>query len=72
MPFSLRIAPGANPAQFTVWLNGQAGLSYTLLSSTDLVRWSGYATNTLGSNTFPFPVVRTNPVAQVFRGRWTP
>jgi len=71
-PFSLRIAPGANPAQLTVWLNGQTGLSYTLLTSTDLVRWSDYATNTLGSNSFPFPVARSNATAQFFRGRWTP
>lgn len=71
-PFSLRITPGSNPAQSTVWLNGQAGLSYILLTSRDLSHWSPWATNILTSNTTPFNVLRTNPGAQYYRGFWSP
>ena len=67
-PFSLRITPGTPPGQLTIWLDGQAGLSYTLLSSMDLRQWSALVTNTLVSNAFPFLVTKTNPFRQFYRG----
>jgi hypothetical protein len=69
-PFNLKT--GANPTkgQFTLWLNGQAGLSYALQSSTDLVHWLPVATNLLTSNSFPFSIPTTNPARTFFRSLW--
>ncbi len=69
-PFSLRIVP--QPGQVTIWLNGQTGVSYTLLSSTNLVQWNTMATNLLTSNTMSFRVGGTNSPLRYYRGQWLP
>lgn len=69
--FSLKLGTNAPPGQFSVRLNGQAGLAYALQSSTDLVHWSGFVTNTLTSNTFPFLVSTTNSSMRFYRGLWS-
>jgi hypothetical protein len=70
--FSLKIGTNAAPGQLTVWLGGQSGLAYTLQSSTDLMHWSAFATNTLTSNSFPFAVPAVNGPARFYRGLWRP
>lgn len=69
--FSLKAGTNAGPGQFTVWLNGQAGLAYTLQASTDLIHWSAVATNTLASNSVPFFVSTTNATLRFYRGLWS-
>jgi hypothetical protein len=69
-PFNLKAATNAVPGQLTLWLNGQAGLAYALQSSTDLVHWSAFATNTLTSNSFPFSVSTANSMVKFYRGLW--
>ena len=68
-PFSLELTPPGNRA---VVLDGQAGLTYTLQSSTDLLHWTGIGTSTLGSNSSSFLVSGTNRPAGFYRGLWTP
>ena len=67
-PFSLKIGANGAPGNLTVRLNGQAGLTYTLQSSTDLVHWSAFATNTLTSNSLPILVSTTNTTMRFYRG----
>ncbi|MGD1085574.1 MAG: glycoside hydrolase family 44 protein, partial [Verrucomicrobiota bacterium] len=59
-PFNLQIAPGRSTGQRTLWLNGQAGQTYLLESSTDLFNWPVAATNTLASNTAEILLTATN------------
>ena len=68
--FSLKIGANAVPGLLTVWLNGQVGLAYAVQSSTDLVHWSAFATNTLTSNSFPFSVPTASGAARFYRGLW--
>jgi hypothetical protein len=55
-PPSLRIATNNLPGQMGVWLDGQAGRTYALQSSTDLIHWLGLSSNTLSSNSCLFLV----------------
>ncbi len=69
--FSLRM--GTNAAgQMTLWLDGKAGQSYNLQSSTDLVNWAAVSTNTILSNSFPYSIATTGNVVKFYRGRWSP
>ena len=70
-PFSLKTGTDAATGQLTIWLNGQDGQGYALQSSTDLIHWSAFATNTLMSNSFPFLVSTTNTTMQFYRGLWS-
>jgi hypothetical protein len=70
-PFGLKIGTNAAPGNFTVWLNGQAGLTYLLQSSTDLVHWSAFSTNTLSSNSFPYSIATTGSAVKFYRGFWS-
>jgi hypothetical protein len=66
--FNLQAA-NSNPAgQLTLWLSGQAGQSYTLQSSSDLVHWAALSTNTLASNSIPYLVAMTNTSKMFYRG----
>lgn len=69
-PFSLRAATNSVPGQIAVWLNGQAGLTYTVQSSTDLFHWSAISTNTLATNSTAIPVSSSAQTAQFFRALW--
>jgi hypothetical protein len=42
------------------WLDGEAGQSYVLQSSTNLVHWTAISTNILTSNSFEFFMPATN------------
>jgi hypothetical protein len=68
--FSLKAGTNVAPGNLTVWLNGQSGLSYALLSSTDLVHWTAFVTNLLASNSFPFTVSTAGSTVKFYRGLW--
>jgi len=67
--FNLQIGSNNPPGQLGIWLNGQAGRTYILDSSGDLVHWSAADTNQLVSNAFEFFVPTTNAVQMFYRGR---
>ena len=70
-PFHLRAGTGS-AGQLTLWLDGQAGQSYSLQASTDLLQWFAITTNTLLSNSFPYSIATTGGEAKFYRGRWSP
>ena len=66
--FNLQIGNNSPPGQLGIWLNGQAGQTYILQSSADLVHWSAVSTNQLTSNSFEFFVPTTNAAQMFYRG----
>ncbi len=66
--FNLLAGARNSTNQLSLWLNGQAGLTYILQSSTDLFHWGAVSTNTLSSNSFPYLVATTNPAKMFYRG----
>ncbi len=71
--FSLQKAVGNNsPGQVNLQLNGQSGTKYILLSSTDLVHWTPFSTNTLSSNSYAFSIPTTGGNAMFIRGMLGP
>ena len=66
--FNLQVGTGNSTNHLTLWLNGQAGLTYIFQSSTDLVHWMAVSTNTLSSNSFPYLVATTNMAKMFYRG----
>lgn len=67
--FTLQVANNNPPGQLGIWLNGQAGQTYWLQSSTDLVNWSYLATNQFAGNSFEFFVPMTNSAQMFYRGQ---
>jgi hypothetical protein len=67
---NLQFGNNSPPGQLGVWLNGEAGQTYLIQSSTDLVNWSSVSTNLLTSNSFEFFVPTTNAPQMFFRGAW--
>ena len=67
--FTLQISNSNPPGQLGIWLNGEAGQTYILQSSTDLVNWMAVNTNQLVSNSFEFFLPMTN-AALFYRGVW--
>jgi hypothetical protein len=59
-PPALRLSTNNLPGQMNIWLDGQAGRTYALQSSTDLIHWSGVSSNTLSSNSCLFLVPVTS------------
>ena len=68
-PPDLRIGTNAPPGQLELWLDGQPGRSYTLLSSANLADWLSVSTNLLTSNSFRMLVPTTNSSRTFYRGR---
>jgi hypothetical protein len=68
--FSLQIGSVNSTGQVPVWLDGQAGQTYILQSSTNLVHWSAVSTNTLSSNSFEIFLPTTNSTRMFYRGLW--
>jgi hypothetical protein len=66
--FSLRPSVEPPAGQMKFWLDGQAGRTYILQSSPDLIQWSGISTNTLGSNSMSFHLSATNSTQMFYRG----
>jgi hypothetical protein len=71
-PFHLRTNAGAAPGQWNIWLDGQAGQTYALQSSADLLHWSPVSTNTLASNSFAFPISTAAGAIKFYRALWLP
>ncbi len=69
--FNLQVANNGPAGQLGIWLNGQAGLTYLLQTSTDLVHWSVVSTNLLTSNSFEFFVPTTVAAQMFYRGQRT-
>jgi hypothetical protein len=64
---TLQVGESSTPGQMELWLNGQAGRTYVLQTSTDLFNWSPISTNTLASNSFRFLFPTTNPFPNYYR-----
>jgi hypothetical protein len=71
-PFHLRPGASSSAGQLTLWLEGQAGQSYSLQSSTDLLHWFTISTNALLSNSFAYSITITGSAIKFYRGRWAP
>lgn len=69
--FNLQVANNSPAGQLGIWLNGQAGQTYILQSSPDLVHWSPAGTNLLTSNSFEFFMPTTNAAQIFYRGQLT-
>ncbi|HKW30757.1 MAG TPA: glycoside hydrolase family 44 protein [Verrucomicrobiae bacterium] len=69
--FNLQIGNNNPPGQLGIWLNGQAGLTYLLQASSDLVHWSAVSTNLFTSNSFEFFVPTTIAAEMFYRGQRT-
>jgi Glycoside hydrolase family 44 len=67
--FNLQISDNTPPEQLGIWLNGQAGQTYILQSSPDLVHWSAVGTNLLTSNSYEFLMPMTNAEQMFYRGQ---
>jgi hypothetical protein len=68
VPPGLRIGTNAPPGQWELWLDGQAGQSYVLQSSTNLSAWSSASTNQMTSNSFRLLVPTTDASQKFYRG----
>ncbi len=66
--FNLQIGNNSSPGQLGIWLNGEAGQTYILQSSLDLVHWSAVNTNQLTSNSFEFSVPVSDALQMFYRG----
>lgn len=69
-PFHLRPGAASSAGQLTLWLDGLAGQSYSLQSSTDLLHWAAISTNALLSNSFPYSIAITGSAVKFYRGLW--
>jgi hypothetical protein len=67
--FNLRIGANRPAGRLELWLDGQAGQSYIVQSSTNHATRSGYSTNTPTSNSFSVLVATTNSARMFYRGR---
>jgi hypothetical protein len=68
-PPRLRTGTNAQPGQLELWLDGQAGTSYALLSSSALSGWLPISTNLLTSNSIRFLVPTTSSAPKFYRGQ---
>jgi hypothetical protein len=67
-PFQLQLKPDQTPGGLSLTLNGQPGASYTMQSSTDLIHWLAFSTNTLTTNSVQIVVATTNSAQMFYRG----
>ena len=72
VPPALRVGTNAPAGQLELWLDGQAGQSYALQSSTNLTAWSSVSTNQMTSNSFRLLIPTTNAAQGFFRGLSAP
>jgi hypothetical protein len=69
-PPRLRPGPNAPPGQLELWLDGQAGTRYALLSSSSVLPgWFPISTNLLTSNSFRLLVQTTNSAQRFYRAQ---
>ncbi len=67
--FNLQIGNNSPPGQLKIRLNGQAGQTYLMQTSPDLVNWTAVSTNLLTSNSFDYFMPMTNPTQMFYRGQ---
>ena len=67
--FDLQAIPNSPAGQLGLQLNGQAGQTYILQSSTNLIHWTPISTNQAASNSFEVFLPTTN-AAQFYRAVW--
>jgi len=65
---TLQFGAQALPGQWQLWMDGQGGQRYVLLSSTNLTAWTAVSTNLFSSNSYPFTVTISN-TATFYRGQ---
>lgn len=65
---ALRFGTQTLPGQWQLWMDGQGGQRYVLLSSTNLTAWTAVSTNLFSSNSYPFTVILSN-TATFYRGQ---
>ena len=70
-PARLRAAPGSSPKSVDVWVDAQAGQSWLLSSSSNLLAWRPFQTNTLQSNSWHLFLPATN-TSRFFRAQLYP
>jgi hypothetical protein len=61
----------ATPTNLTFRLDGQAGASYAICASTDLINWILVQSNTLASASANF-TMDASAGSQFFRAQWSP
>jgi Glycoside hydrolase family 44 len=66
--FNLQIVNNSPPGQLNIRLNGQAGQTYILETTIDLVNWTVVSTNLLSSNSFDYFMPMTNATQMFYRG----
>ena len=66
--FNLQIGNNSPPGQLGIWLNGQAGQTYILQSSADLLEWSAVGTNLLRATRLNFLRPRPTRQQMFYRG----
>ena len=71
LPFSMSNPVLATPTNLTFRLDGQAGASYAICASTDLITWLPVQSNTLASSSTNF-TVDVSAAGQFFRAQWSP
>jgi len=67
----LRIESLGSGNTFNFWLDGQAGLRYAILCSSNLANWSALQTNVLDTNSIRLSVTVTNAPG-FYRAQWLP
>ncbi len=68
----LRVGTNAAPQQMELWMDGQGGQRYVLLSSSNLTAWSAVSTNTFSSNSFRVLINTASPSKMFYRGVLNP
>ncbi|MGA2555948.1 MAG: glycoside hydrolase family 44 protein, partial [Verrucomicrobiota bacterium] len=64
--FTVQVDKYNSPGQLGIWINGEAGQTYILQSSTNLIHWTAVSTNQAANNSFELFVPATN-AAQFYR-----
>jgi hypothetical protein len=70
-PPDLRSAGMSSSTTFSFWLDGQVGLRYAILSSSNLLNWQAIQTNTPATSSTQISVPVGNSV-QFYRAQWLP
>ena len=68
---ALQVMQGNTPRQFVFQLSGQSGARYVLQSSTNLISWASWSTNTLSGSTASFTNSMADP-KRFWRAVWLP
>ena len=71
LPFSMSNPVLATPTNLTFRIDGQAGASYAICASTDLITWLPVQSNTLASSPTNL-TVDASAGCQFFRAQWSP